>query len=165
MTDHTYAPDFHLQAIRSGRSINRESCRGTPLVLLFHNQEAVDTVTALQRELRERWPDARNLLVASIVDMSGVPGIIHGMAKRVMGSAYAEAAQLLPEGLAPADYVIILPDWRGSVYRDFEIHDAGRAPTSVVVDGEWRLRGRSGGAQIVAETVRIVNGIASSGAS
>jgi hypothetical protein len=122
------APRFDLTALVSLKRISAASCAGTPLVLLFHNQYALDVVRSLQQSLRERHPLASQVLIASVVDMSAIPLLLRGVAETVMAAAYREASRQLPKGVDPADYVIILPDRQGSVYKQFEVRDGGKAP-------------------------------------
>jgi hypothetical protein len=147
------APRFDLTALVSLKRISAASCAGTPLVLLFHNQYALDVVRSLQQSLRERHPLASQVLIASVVDMSAIPLLLRGVAETVMAAAYREASRQLPKGVDPADYVIILPDRQGSVYKQFEVRDGGKAPTVVVIDGQWRICGRYSNADLVAQSL------------
>ena len=142
-----------MTALVSHKRISAASCAGLPLVLLFHNQGGLDVVRALQQSLRERYPLTSQLLIASVVDMSAIPMLLRGVAETVMAAAYREAARQAPKDGDPADYVIILPDRQGAVYKQFEVHDGGKTPTVVVIDGEWRICGRYSGADLIAHAL------------
>ena len=66
------APDFALKAVTSGRVINRARCASRPLVLLFHNQDGLAEVRALQAAVRTRWPRPETLLVGSVINLQAV---------------------------------------------------------------------------------------------
>ncbi len=146
-------PEFSLKAITSGRTINRATCAGRPLLLLFHNQHGIETVRALQNAVRTRWPLAQTLLVGSVVSLQGVPRLVHGVAEAMLGAAYRDAARELPVELDPADYILILLDGAGKVSASLGIHDGGKQPTALVIDGAWQCYGPFTGADLVAQSV------------
>ncbi len=147
------APDFNLKAVASGRIISRTQVGGRPLLLLFHNQDGLETVRALQTAVRSRWPNPQTVLAASVVSLQAVPRLLRGMAQSMMGAAYREAASAVPAGLDPADYVLILPDGSGDVCRSFGIDDGGKVCTGVLIDGAWQLRARCSSPDLVAQIV------------
>lgn len=146
------APDFQIKAVASGREISRAACAGRPLLLLFHDQSAEPLVRALQERLRARY-SAQEVLAASLVNMHVVPRFLRGAAEKMMAAAYHGAAKEIPSSLNPADHVIILPDWTGSVCQSFGVHDGGRQPASILLDGDWRVRARVQGPSLIAETM------------
>jgi hypothetical protein len=153
------APNFTLTAIVTGRVINRATCAGRPLALLFHNQDGLETVRALQSAVRTRWNSPSTLLVGSVVNMQSIPRLLRGVAEGVMAGVYRDAARAVPAGQDPADYVLILPDGSGQVYTALGIHDGGKRPSVLVIDGAWQLHGPMSGPQLVADTLALLEGL------
>jgi hypothetical protein len=107
---------------------------GRKVVLVFHLQGTAPTARALNRAVRERFPDPEEVFVASVIDLSMVPTLYWMTVGLVLGSAYEQAAGELPPGVDPADYLVILPDWGGRVSRNYGVRNTGRAAAIVVVD-------------------------------
>ena len=107
---------------------------GRKVVLVFHLQGTAPTARALNRAVRERFPDPEEVFVASVIDLSMVPTLYWMTVGLVLGGAYEQAAGELPPGVDPADYLVILPDWGGRVSRNYGVRNTGRAAAIVVVD-------------------------------
>jgi len=135
------APAFQLTALGSNRTISLDICRGTALLLTFHDQNGVAAVQAMQEAVRLRYPDASRLLVPSVVNMSAVPVFLRSVAEQVMKGIYARAADAMPPGLDVADYVIILLDWDGKVSKAYNARKISSAPLLTLIDGEGIVRG------------------------
>lgn len=135
------APPFVLKALGSNRTIGVEPCRGTPLLLVFHDQHTIEAVQKMQEAVRSRWPDAAQLLICSVVDMSALPAFTRPLAERVMKGIYAKAAEAMPPGRHAADYIIILLDWDGAVSRRYGAHQVSEAPLLVLIDADGIVRG------------------------
>jgi hypothetical protein len=128
------APDFVLLAAGSGRRVRLRGLAGRKVVLVFHLQGTAPTARALNRAVRERFPDPEEVFVASVIDLSMVPTLYWMTVGLVLGSAYEQAAGELPPGVDPADYLVILPDLGGRVSRNYGVRNTGRAAAIVVVD-------------------------------
>jgi hypothetical protein len=131
----------------SGRVIGPGLVGGRPLVLLFHNQHTIAAVRDLQQAVRNRYPSAQQVLVASVADTSRAPRLLRGVVEAALNRAYAEASKFVPAGLDPADYVIILPDWSGAVTKAFGVGNVDREGEVVVIDALGRLVGKQRGQQ------------------
>ena len=107
---------------------------GRKVVLVFYLQGTAPTARALNRAVRERFPDPEEVFVASVIDLSMVPTLYWMTVGLVLGGAYEQAAGELPPGVDPADYLVILPDWGGRVSRNYGVRNTGRAAAIVVVD-------------------------------
>jgi hypothetical protein len=107
---------------------------GRKVVLVFHLQGTAPTARAMNRAVRERFPDPEEVFVASVIDLSMVPTLYWMTVGLVLGSAYEQAAGELPPGVDPADYLVILPDWGGRVSRNYGVRNTGRAAAIVIVD-------------------------------
>lgn len=135
------APDFTLTAVGSERTVSRASCAGRPLVLIFAAQNTSAVIGTVNEAVRAHLPLATQVTIASLFDFGNVPPFFHGMIKFMLKRAYRQAAQGVPAGFDPADYVMILPDWTGDVCRQFGITDTDKAPTVVVIDRAGVVQG------------------------
>lgn len=142
------APEFQLKAIGSGREVGTSLDTGTALLLVFHDQNTVNLVQAMQEAVRPQYADARQLLIASVVNMSSVPTFLRSTAEAVMKGSYIKAAATMPAGLDAADYVVILTDWDGSVSKRFGAAKVDKKPLLVLVDEAGIVRGVHQGSQL-----------------
>jgi hypothetical protein len=140
------APPFTLQALGSGRSVSQIG--GAPLLLVFHDQNTVDKVQAMQQAVRTEYSDARDLQVASVVNMKAVPVFLRSTAESVMKGSYAKAAAAMPPGLDAADYVVILLDWDGKVSHAYGAQRIERRPRLVLIDQTGAVSGVHQGEEI-----------------
>ena len=130
------APDFYLIAAGSGRRVRLRELAGRKVVLVFHLQGTAPTARAMNRAVRERFPDPEEVFIASVIDLSIIPPLYWMTVGLVLNSAYEQAARELPPDVDPAEYLVILPDWGGRVSRDYGVRNTGRAAAIVVVDGD-----------------------------
>lgn len=128
------APDFYLIAAGSGRRVRLRELADRKVVLVFHLQGTAPTARAMNRAVRERFPDPEEVFIASVIDLSIVPSLYWMTVGLVLNSAYEQAARELPPDVDPAEYLVILPDWGGRVSRDYGVRNTGRAAAIVVVD-------------------------------
>ena len=133
LTPGTPAPPFTLTALGSGRSVSPGSSDHA-LLLVFHDQNTVDQVQRMQESVRSRYADARQLQIASVVNMQSIPVFLRPIAETVMKGSYAKAAAAMPPGLDAADYVVILLDWDGSVSDAYGAAKIARQPRLVLLD-------------------------------
>lgn len=147
-------PPFTLQALGSGHAISQVG--DAPLLLVFHDQNTVDMVQAMQQAVRMQYSDARQLLIASVVNMKSVPVFLRSTAESVMKSSYNKAAAAMPPGLDAADYVIILLDWDGKVSQAYGAHKIDRRPRLVLLDAAGSVCGIHQGVEIEQEALAMV---------
>jgi hypothetical protein len=151
------APPFTLQALGSGRTVSHSD--GAPLLLVFHDQNTVDKVQAMQEALRSEYADAGQLRIASVVNMKPVPVFLRSTAETIMKGSYAKAAAAMPPGLDPADYVVILLDWDGSVSSAYGAEKIERQPRLVLLDAQETVRGIYQGEEIRSQGVALVQSL------
>ncbi len=129
------APHFSLLAAGSARRVSLRALAGRRVVLVFHLQgTTAPTAREINRAVRARHPDPREVLVASVIDLSIVPPVYWMSVSLILNQAYDRAKDELPPGVDPSEYVIILPDWAGRVSRGYAVRNTGRAAAIVVVD-------------------------------
>lgn len=134
------APDFSLTAVVSKRTISPQD---TPnkLLLLFHGYEAATLAGSVIAGVREVYPDPQRLVIASVADLRVVPRLLKGMAEKIMGDAYQQAAQQVPQGEDAADHVVILPDWQGAVFEAYGVPRSNGQVALVLVNEESLIGG------------------------
>ncbi len=153
------APTFALNALGSNRTISLDNCRGTPLLLVFHDQNTVAAVQSMQEAVRARVPEAARLLVPSVVNMDAVPVFLRSIAEQVMKGTYAKAAEAMPPGLDVADYVVILLDWDGKVSKQYNARKISASPLITLIDGEGIVRGVHQGGDLTAAALTLLDGV------
>jgi len=158
LTPGMQAPGFVLEAIGSGRTVAPAEA-GAALLLIFHDQNSVEQVQALQENMRTRWPDASQLLIASVVNMSVVPVFLRSAAAGVMKAQYTKAATAMPAGLEAADYIVILTDWDGKVSDAYGARRVDRAPLAVLVDRAGVVQGLHQGKDLAEVMPGVVEGV------
>lgn len=144
MTDK--APQFKLEAASGLRTIGHPHSLPRVLILLFQDEATADAARLVNEVVRGVYEDSEDMFVASVADMSAVPRFMLKMSKNMLLRAYEKAAENIPEGIDPADYIILLPDWSGQVFKAFEVGDVSKKALMVIIDHEGRivLRKRGG---------------------
>ena len=133
-------PSITLKAAGSGREIALKEI-GKPAVLLFHTQETAEEASTINAALRKQaaYANAADLMIANIVDLSSVPKLFRKFAEKSMRGSYESTAANLPASHQPEDYVIILPDWDGSVVKAVGLSKVNEAAGVAVVDADGNL--------------------------
>ena len=135
------APKFKMKAIGSGREISAESLVGHVSALIFVNQDTQRDGRGIIKAIREEYPSAAEVLIATVVDLSPVPIILKGMAENMLKESYQKSAARLAEGSDPAAYVVILPDWKGELLKAFGVKAVNKQPAFVVIDRAGLIAG------------------------
>ncbi len=133
------APEFTLETVATKRTVGIPDSLPLTMILLFQDQNTVDTARNVNAAVRDVYPDAEDVIVASVVDMSGVPRLMRKMAEKVLDRAYDKAAAEIPDGHDPADFIMLLPDWTGRVFKAFDAGDVSRKALMVIVDYEGNI--------------------------
>jgi hypothetical protein len=148
------APPFTLQALGSGRTVSQVG--DAPLLLVFHDQNTVDKVQAMQQAVRMQYGDAGQLRIASVANMKSVPVFLRSTAESVMKGSYNKAAAAMPSGLDAADYVVILLDWDGKVSQAYGAHKIERRPRLVLLEAAGTVHGVHQGEEIEEEALAMI---------
>jgi hypothetical protein len=114
-----------LTAIGTGRTLD-VAALGVPILMLCYSQATQDAALAVEVGIRANYPDASVLLIAHVIDLSGVPSMFRGIAEGIMGGEFDKAVRNLEPGQEAFDHVIILPDWDGSFVASTGLTDAGK---------------------------------------
>jgi phytoene desaturase len=128
-------PDVTIKAVGSGRQVSLQKI-GKRAVLLFHTQETADQVAKINQAIRNEacCADPATLMIANVVDLHSVPKLFRGMAEKAMSESYKQAVAVLPAGVEPEEYVVILPDWDGSVTKAAGLKDVNKTAGVIVLD-------------------------------
>lgn len=138
------APEFSLTAVTSKRTIDLQN-EAARLMLLFHGYQTAVLAGSIVQTVRETYPDPDKLLIASVADLTIVPRLLHGAAKKIMGDAYNQAAAYVPDSEDPTDHIIILPDWKGSVFSAYQVPNNNGQVAVVLVDEKRLIQGSYAG--------------------
>ncbi|GBD23973.1 hypothetical protein HRbin29_01646 [bacterium HR29] len=149
------APDQTITSVVSGRQVRLRQ-PGAALVLIFTNQTTADRATALRTALRERFPDPSAVVIASVVDVSGVPRLMRKMAEGALANRYRELAAALGPGRDPAQYLVMCPDWDGKLPSAFGLSGLESRLGVAVVDASGGIVGTAVGDDLLPAVEALV---------
>jgi len=139
-------PPIRLEAAVSGRVIDNKALAGRKAVLVLHGARNTEAPKAVARAVRERWPDAGKVLLATVVDLRSFAGAWRRVAEAQLKSTHGKLADRAREhGLDPAEHVLIVPDWDGTACRTLGAEDAASTPVAVVVGPDGKVLGTATG--------------------
>ena len=152
------APAANLKAIGSGREIRLNAIH-QPTVLIFHTQETADNAAKVNAALRSvaDYDTPNKLLIANVVDLHSVPKLFRGFAENAMKDSYKQAASSLPLEADPKNFVLILPDWDGSVTHGFALGDTSKTAGIVVLDVNGGIVGIHQGSQPESHALELLS--------
>jgi len=127
-----------------------------PTLLLFHDQHATETATAINLAVRQKLPSATQILIGSVPDLSSVPRLLRSVAQAAMDKGYQDGAKKMSAGYDPADYILILPDWDGSVTKFTGFANLGSAPGVVLIGQDGVILGQAQGADPTADVIDLL---------
>lgn len=148
-------PSITLTAAGSGRKLPLDRL-DVPAVLFFLWRDTIYLAEEINLAVRRRYPLASDLLVANLADLRGVPGLFHGMVLREMEKGYHDIAARLPADLDPAEYVLIIPDWKGKAVRAVGLPSPLRHPAAAVLGPGGVLLGVHRGDDLAEAALRIL---------
>ena len=148
-------PPITLTAAGSGRRLPLDRLE-VPAVLFFLWRDTIHLAEEINLGVRRRYPLASQLLVANLADLRGVPGLLHRAVRREMDKGYRDIAARLPAGMNPADYVLIVPDWKGQATRAVGLPSPLRHPALAVLGRGGLLLGVHQGNDLSEAALRIL---------
>lgn len=134
------APNFTLDSIATNRQVSLEIANGRCLIMLFVGYQTAKASETIVKGVRKQYPSLDTLQMINIVDMRPVPRLMRGMAEGIMKGAYEKAREQIPDGYDPADYLILLPDWKGTTFNAYGIKDVSQQIALVMIDPEGIVR-------------------------
>ena len=157
LPDNTPAPAFSLKAEVSQRLITLQTANGI-LLLIFHGYQTASYVAEITRTVRINYPSPEQVLIAAVADLRIVPRLLRGSAKVIIRNAYHDAAKQIPDGQDPADHIIILADWNGSLFSAFQVPPTNRQVALVLVNDSQVIGGTYMGDQPAQAALRLLEG-------
>jgi hypothetical protein len=148
-------PPITLTAAGSRRRLPLDRLE-VPAVLFFLWRDTLHLAEEINLGVRRHYPLPSQLLVANLADLRGIPGLLHGAIRREMEKGYRDIAARLPAGMDPADYVLIVPDWKGQAPRAFGLPSPLRHPALAVLDRGGLLLGVHQGKDLAQAALRIL---------
>ncbi len=132
-------PMLALQAADArGRAFDLATLRGNVVAVTFASRYTQDEAARIHAELASR----SDVKIVSVVDFVGIPGFVHGYAKRKVAEADGRVQHLCDE--------------RGEIKRQFGAHPDKHVDI-FVVDREGGLRGRFEGEQQLEAALRLID--------
>lgn len=132
-------PDVTLEAVVTERDVLLAAPE-LLTVLIFHGEDTADAASEVNFAIRQAFPSASRVLIASVVDLGYVPEMFRGLARDAMQAAfYKESNTYLPEGYSAEDYIVILPDWEGDVTEAFGFENVDEMLGIVVIEERGRV--------------------------
>jgi len=153
------APDFQLTAVHTRRVVSLASCAGTPLLLVFLSYDTREQVRDISQAVRTTYPDISQVMVANVINLLFVPSLARKMAENRMESAIKQAIKEIPPPYTPAEYLILLPDWKGSLARAYRISNSGNQVALVMIDGQGIIQGHYQGEAPAQAAVELIAGL------
>ncbi|MGB1249548.1 MAG: hypothetical protein ACPG8W_02880 [Candidatus Promineifilaceae bacterium] len=135
----TKAPAFQLTSVASNRLVGVPDSQPSVLILLFQAESTADAAQAVNEQIRRVHEASEDLIIASVVDLGSVPRFMRKMGEKMLAMSYKKAVASFPEGHNPADYVILLPDWSGEVFRKFGVGDVSKKALMIIIDHEGNI--------------------------
>jgi hypothetical protein len=148
------APNFTLQHI-AGRNVSLSEFQGRATVLIFSGRDSIEQAQRIGQTIRSRY-DVYALPIVSILDLSGVPRMMQGLAKGRVQSGYEEMVKMATAALQaqgkpmppdPSQVIMMCPDWDGNVTKSFGLQAVDQQAVAVLVDGQGYIRGYGAGMQ------------------
>jgi Redoxin len=154
----TPVPPFTTTAAVSGREVSPQAFKGRRAVLVLHGSKSTEVAKEVSKALRAKYkPD--EVFSASLVDLRSFGGLWKKVAEAQVKANYEKMAGKVKEnqpGEDPADWVVICPDWDGSVGKALGVEDPDSNPTVIVVDADGKVKASLQGADAAPKTMALL---------
>jgi hypothetical protein len=150
------APSFYLTAIGAARVVGGPPGPLTPLLLIFHGRAGEETAFAINAAVRASYPSIEQLQVVSIIDLHHIQQSQRVAVELTLSAAYRQAAKHIPEELDPTEYVVIAPDWSGTVTRAYGMNERVNDIGLVLVSNQWQIFDTYRGADPIEAALNMV---------
>jgi phytoene dehydrogenase-like protein len=153
----SFAPAATLKAAGSGREVTLNAI-GRLTVILFHTADTAEEAERIHQFVRgvQEYQSGASVAIINMVDLHTVPKLFRGFAEKSMRESYEKAGRKLPPGEKPQEYVIILPDWDGSVTKSFGLGDTSKTVGLVVLDAQGGVIGTYQGGEPEAHALELL---------
>jgi hypothetical protein len=140
-------PNFSVQAAVSARTISPAAFAGRRAILVVHGSKTADAAKEVSKLVRAKY-DAKQVFSASIVDLRAFGGLWKKVAEAQVKQTYEKLAGKVKEanpGEDPADWVVICPDWDGSVGKALGVDKPDEEAAAIVVGADGTVKGTAAG--------------------
>lgn len=151
-------PHLELEAVASGRRFTLSDYRDRTVLLIFVSAYEARSTRDVVIPVRQQFPDFDRLPIAIVINLRSVPKLLRGTVTRFMSAAYQEAAADIPSEYDPADHLILLPDWTGTVTRTFSIDHSVATLHLVVIDPDHKIGGTFYGKGAIDRAIDLIRG-------
>ncbi len=134
------APAVTLKAVGHGRQITFNAI-GVPAVVICVARETSDQAPPIVEAVRAKYWTADMVLIANVADARPFPRLIRKVAEQIMKSSYNDSVKNLAPGRTPEQYVLILPDWDGSLLKPLGLDDLTKTIAVAVIARDGTLVG------------------------
>jgi hypothetical protein len=145
-----------LEAVGTNRVID-VTALDRPAIFICYAESTQHGATAIEEAVRAKY-SAAQVLVAHVIDLHAVPGMFKSVARGILNSEYQKATAALPPGETAADYVVILPDWDAKFVYATGLEEVDRRLGVAVFNVDGTFAGLAYGADVVAKTLRLLEG-------
>jgi hypothetical protein len=149
------APAVTLKAIGHGRKLPLNAMGVTTMIICLA-RETSDKASGVVTPVRERWPLASEVTIINMADGRPFPKLIRKIAEQIMKSSYNNAVENLQEGRTPEEYVLIAPDWDGSVLKPLGLEDLTKEIAVAVINMQGDLVGVYQGDDCAAQAIAMI---------
>ncbi|MEO9256158.1 MAG: hypothetical protein ABI305_11485 [Tepidiformaceae bacterium] len=151
----TAAPAISLTAIVSKRKLVFNDVP-VPTLLVLVAQETAGLVDPIFAAVREKYPLASQVQIATIIDTHKFPAILKKFAEGLMKGRYNESAKNMEPGKDPADYLLIVPDWKAAASKALGLTDTSEHLAIAVVAPGGKLIGTDQSADTAAAAMALL---------
>lgn len=151
----TAAPAISLTAIVSKRKLAFNDVP-VPTLLVLVAQETAGLVDPIFAAVREKYPLASQVQIATIVDTHKFPAILKKFAEGLMKSRYNESAKNMEPGKEPAEYLLIVPDWKAAASKALGLTDTSEHLAIAVLAPGGKLIGTDQSADTAAAALALL---------
>lgn len=152
-------PAFRFEAAVTGRAIDNAFAKGRRAVFVVHGARNTEVPKAVAREVRERWPDANDVLLVSVVDLRSFAGLWRKVADAQVKATHDKlAAKAREMGLDPAEHVLIVADWEGKAANALGVESPDKEAAAVVVGKTGQVIGVAMGEDVAGQVARYLSG-------
>jgi hypothetical protein len=151
-------PPVTISAIGNGRKVTLNKI-GLPALLIFHGRNTAEAAREINGPVRDKYPEASDLFVASITDLHIAPRLLRGVVEAFIKDAYEEAVKELPNGWTPRDYLLLLPDWDGKITKAFGFDNTDKQAGLAALDRQGNVVGIYQGKDLVINALALLEKI------
>jgi hypothetical protein len=153
-------PAITVTAIGTGRKITLNKI-GTPALFIFHGRNTAEASRDINGPVRDRFPEASKLLIATVMDLHATPRLLRGVVEAFIRDAFEDAIKELPKGWTAREYLLLLPDWDGSLTKNFGIKDPDKVVGLAVLDRQAKVVGVYQGKDFVNQALALLDKVKS----